>query len=102
MVIGDNQFIWQAESQLSRRPREVPDANIEHIAPTELRAIVITSAMFMFGSTREELIVETARKLGFTRTGVRIREVLNATIDQLLIEGKLLESFGNIHASDIT
>jgi ribosomal protein S19E (S16A) len=96
IVKGDKRFIWFKNSQLSRSPRKAPDENFDHIAPMELRAIVLRTADLSFGSTRHELVVQTARILGFTRTGKRINGVVNDTIQQLLSDGKLKESFGNI------
>ena len=96
IIKGDRRFIWSKDSQLSRPPRKAPDGNFEHIAPTELRVIVLTTADLAFGSTQHELAVETARMLGFTRTGKRIADAVKLTIQQLLLEGKLKESFGHI------
>jgi|TARA_B100000809_G_scaffold149128_1_gene146621 hypothetical protein len=82
--MGDKRFIWSKKSQLSRSPRNAPDENFEHIAPTELKAIVLATANLLFGCTQRELVVETARMLGFTRTGKRITVVVSNTIQQLL------------------
>ena len=54
----------------------------------------------MFGANRRDLVNEVARKLGFNRTGGRISEILDNIVQELLDEGKLGESFGNIHPID--
>ncbi len=54
----------------------------------------------MFGAPRRDLLIESARTLGFFRTGGRITEVIDSVIQSLLDEGKLGESFGNIHPMD--
>jgi len=46
---------------MHREPRRPGDGNIEHVPPTELRAIVYATAKAVFGSPR--LVVETARKV---------------------------------------
>ncbi len=74
--------------------------NIEYVPPTELRAIVYATAKAVFGSPRRELVVETARKLGYSKTGRRITEVLDIVIQELLEEERLSESFGIVHAID--
>ena len=57
-------------------------------------------ARAFFGLTQKDLVVETARKLEFTRTGKRITEILNETIQNLLDDGELQESFGKLHVSE--
>ena len=54
----------------------------------------------MFGAPRRDLVIESARTLGFSRTARRISEVIDNVIQLLLDEGKLGESFGNIHPTD--
>ena len=99
-VESDGTFIWLREDQLRREPRHRPDGNIEHYPPSELKVIVLVTAKSMFGAPRRDLLIESARKLGFTRTGGRIEEVIDSVIQSLLDEGKLGESFGNIHSTD--
>ncbi len=76
------------------------DGNIEHYPPSEIKVIVIRTAKSMFGAARRDLLMESARALGFNRTGGRITEVVDNVIQSLLDEGKLGESFGNIHPTD--
>ena len=99
-IRSDGTFIWLRDEQMHREPRRPGDGNIEHVPPTELRAIVYATAKAVFGSPRRELVVETARKLGFSKTGRRITEVLDIVIQELLEEERLSESFGIVHAID--
>jgi len=54
----------------------------------------------MFGAPRRDLVIEVARNLGFNRTGGRISEIIDNVVQELLDEGKLGESFGNIHPTE--
>ena len=96
-VKSTEQFIWCWEPQLSRLPRSPVDGNIEHYPPSELKTIVLGTAKLMFGAPRRDLVIESSRTLGFSRTGGRITEVIDGVIQSLLDEGELSESFGNIH-----
>jgi hypothetical protein len=74
------------------------DGNIEHVPTGELKAVILLTSEVTFGATRQGLVVETARQLGFDRTGSRINGVIEGAIQQLLDEGKLVESFGMLRA----
>ena len=95
-VKSEADFIWVDDEQLARAPRTPPDNHIEHVSPHELKSIVLRVAKAVFGAPRNELISETARQLGFSRTGATIRRVLGSTVDQLLADGDLGESFGTL------
>lgn len=99
-VRGDGTFVWIRDDQLCREPRRPFDGNIEHVPPTELRVIVLAAAKVMFGAVSRDLVVETARQLGFARTGGRITEVLDRVVRGLIDEGKLVESFGMLRTID--
>ncbi len=99
-VQGDGLFIWLRDDQILREPRNPVDGNIEHYPPSAIGVIVIRTAKIMFGATRRDLLIESARTLGFSRTGDRITEVIDNVIQSLLDEGKLGKSFGNIHTID--
>ena len=99
-VQGDGLFIWHRDDQILREPRNPADGNIEHYPPSEIGVIVIRTAKIMFGAARRDLLIESGRTLGFPRTGGRITEVIDSVIQSLLDEGKLGESFGNIHPID--
>ena len=95
-VKGDGSFIWPNNNQLKRKPRQAADGNIEHVPPGELELIVIATAGNISGAPRQDLVVEVARNMGFSRTGARITDRLNAVVDELLDNGRLVELFGNI------
>jgi hypothetical protein len=99
-VKSDGTFIWSRDEQLNRAPRQPVDSNIDHVPPTELKAIVLATAKVMFGIARQDLVVEAARRLGFARTGSRINEVVDAAVQDLLDERKLVESFGMLRPAD--
>lgn len=90
-------FFYAESDQLSREPRSLVDNNIDHAPPSELRTLIIRVAD-AFRGPRDQLVAETAKALGFTRTGQRIVERLNNLIDALLSEERLEESGGIIRA----
>lgn len=100
LVKGDGMFVWSRDEQLYRTPRQPADGNIEHVPSTELKTIVLATARVMFGIARQDLVVETARRLGFARTGTRITEVIDAAVQDLIDEGKLVESFGKLRSGE--
>tara|TARA_B100000446_G_C10324265_1_gene259810 strand:- start:64 stop:321 length:258 start_codon:yes stop_codon:yes gene_type:complete len=81
---------------LKRKPRLAADGNIEHVPSGELELIVIATAENISGAPRQDLVVEVARNMDFSRTGGRITERLNAVLDALRNTQRLVESFGNI------
>ena len=83
--------------QLTREPRVPVDGNIVHYPPTELKAIVLSTVQSMFGAERNDLVRESTKALGFERVGRRIVETLDKTIQEMLDDGDLSESFGKIH-----
>jgi hypothetical protein len=99
-VQGNDTFIWIGDAQLGRAPRRPVDGNIDHMPPTELKEVVLSTSRAVFGAPRGELVIEASRLLGFSRSGGRITEVLSHAVQELLDEGKLAESFGMIHAVD--
>ena len=99
-VMGSGDFIWFEEEQINRPVRYPVDGNIEHISPIELKSVTLTVAKAMFGIPQNDLITEVARLLKFNRTGVRITEVIGKTIEDLLSEGLLVESFGMLHEKE--
>ena len=81
---------------MKRKPRLAADGNIEHVPSGELELIVIATAENISGAPRQDLVVEVARNMDFSRTGGRITGRLNAVLDALLNTQRLVESFGNI------
>jgi len=80
-------FLWESAEQLTKKPRVAPHPanprSIVHIAPTELRHAVTATVGLMYGGDRSEVINETARQLGYDRTGSRISERLGEIYDQM-------------------
>ena len=99
-VQRDGPFIWLRDDQIVREPRIPVDGNIEHYPPSAISLVVIRTANLMFGAASRDLLIESARALGFSRTGGRISEVIDSVIQSLLDEGKLDESLGNIHPAN--
>ena len=85
---------------MKHKPRQAADGNIEHVPPDDLELIVIATAENISGAPRQDLVVEVARNMGFSRTGGRISDRLNAVLDALLDTQRLVESFGNIRPPD--
>ena len=76
------------------------DRTIDQIPPAELGPVVIDAANALFGSPRSELAKEVARKYGFARTGTKIASAIDASVQQLLDSGHLVEEFGKIRAAN--
>ena len=93
---GGETFYFISLDQLMREPRVPIDGNIAHYPPQELKVIVRSTAKSMFGAERNDLVRESAKVLGFERVGRRSVEVIDRTIQELLDDGDLSESFGKI------
>ena len=73
-----------------RMPRdEESRRSVEHIPLVELKAGVLACAKLLYGAGRDNLIVETARRFGFRRTGKYIKDRIGDAVDQLHKDGKL-------------
>lgn len=70
--------------------------NIDCIHPTELKLALVFIASKSFGATRESLITDTARALGFKRTTDIVNASLNHQIDLLLHNETLIDNEGKI------
>ncbi len=93
-------FLWVNPEQLAQGPRTLGDRTIEQIPPTELGPVVIDAARALFGSPRGELAKEVARRYGFTRTGPKIAAAIDASVQQLVDSGQLIEEFGKIRVAN--
>ena len=96
----DEEFIWLGEGQLERAPRLPVDGKIEHVPPSEIKAVILGIVRSGFGIPRNDISPEVARRLGFNRTGKRIAEVTEAAIQALLSDDSLIESYGRVHAKE--
>ncbi len=95
-------FVWTSDEQLTRRPRK-PGSDgerrtIDQISKDELRMAVLATVRQMYGGSQSEVVSQTARNLGYQRTGSLIGRRLNEVIDDMLNDGELERSFGSIVA----
>ncbi len=82
--LSDGQFLWKTKEQLEGNVRRAgPRQDIYHINDTELMSALETTEELMYGGTKEEIIVETTRQLGYKRTGTRIRKRLGELFGRL-------------------
>ncbi len=87
-----------ADGAPPRRPSKRTTRTIDHIANSELDTALLLVASEVFGAEKGELIVETARELGFDRTGARIEHRLRQAIDRLVKQGRLRQQFDTLVA----
>lgn len=76
--------------------RVAGERKIHQIAEEELILAVRSVASSFVGCTRDELIAEVSRALGYNRTGKRINERLSEIIAKLIAKNKLTEQDGKI------
>ena len=95
-VQGDGSFVWHDDGQLSRQPRRLEDRKIEHVHLSELQSLILAMARALFGTTRNGLITEVARHLGFRRNGSLISEAIDTNVQQLIENGQLVEEFNMV------
>lgn len=85
-------FLWPARMEkipVRRMPQGEPPRDIEEVALEEIAEAVYLCIQHGFSMTREDLLVQTARLLGYERTGLKIKERIGAAIQQLLNERRL-------------
>ena len=85
----EDDFLNLAGNTASRQPRRKGDRSIDRISPSEIDAGLLLVVRKTFGSERKELVRETARQFGWSRTGQNIDRRLNQGIDRLLEVGRL-------------
>lgn len=91
-------FLWPAKMEKAPVRRVPPGENprdIEEIALEEIAEAAYLCIKSGFSMTQEDLLVQTARLLGYERTGLKLKERISLAIQQLLDE-KRLEIDGNI------
>ncbi len=82
--LSDGQFLWKTKEQLEGNVRRAgPRQDIYQIHDTELMRALETAEELMYGGTKEEIILETTRQLGYKRTGPRIRKRLGELFGRL-------------------
>lgn len=75
--------------------------SIDHIAPEELQDAMTKILDFAYGLTPKALIGETARQLGYARTGPRINSILEENWKNMLASGALKESNGKLYCVEV-
>ena len=99
-VIREEGF-WSAPQRTQSPPRHRRDAVLslrraDRIAPHEYRLAVLRVIETAVGIVREDLIVETARLLGFDRTGNDLRAAIDKQITTLLQSHRVRSESGYI------
>lgn len=92
-------FVWKRGQ--SAAPFRVPPPgnaprSIEQIAPEEIADAMLYCVREAVGLERDDLVRQTARTLGFSRTGAQITASLQRVLETLLRENKLCERAGAI------
>ena len=87
----------EQESQVRPRaphddaPRDQPSRRkIEHIPLIELKTVILARAELLYGASRDDLIVDAARRFGFKRTGKDVKARIGEAVDQLVAAGRLV------------
>ncbi len=100
MIVIRNDFIYlpnNAEVK-ARTPKFGDEPRpIEHICPEEIQDAMYRILDFAYGLPEKELFSETARQLGYARTGAKIVEVLESNYRQLLSAGRIKETDGKLY-----
>ena len=73
---------------------------IDHIAPEEIQDAMMKILRFACSLTAKDLISETARQLGYARTGPRINSILEENVGAMLASGKLRESDEKLYCTE--
>lgn len=81
-------------SNLSIRTRDDDVDDIEWVAEEEIQAAIEEILEYQYATAREDLISQTARVLGFERTGQRITDRVGKVIDEMRSNGRLKRSDG--------
>jgi hypothetical protein len=71
-------------------------ASADRIAPHEYRLAALQIVETAVGIDREDLIAETARLLGFDRTGADLRAAIDEQINVLLKSGRICSECGHV------
>jgi hypothetical protein len=70
-----------------------PARDIDHVPPAEIAAAARQITGVSFGITKEELVQQVGRRLGFQRVGSNIQERIGTVVDAM-VEKRLLETDG--------
>ena len=75
---------------------EGPTRDIEYVPMPEIKAAALRVAEHAYGASRDELIAEAGRLLGYSRVGSRIEAKISDALDELEEEGQLLRESGQL------
>ena len=101
-IIIRGEFVYLRGAPIvARAPKKYDDPRtIDHIAPEEIQDAMTKILHFAYGLTSKDLISETARQLGYARTGPRINSALEENIDAMLSSGMIRESDGKLYCTE--
>lgn len=85
-VLRHGRFYWPKELERVE-PRLAGPRSVEHLAPEELRDVLLYHLTKSGQMTREELTRATARSFGYQRTGSSLNAGIGAAIDALVAAG---------------
>src|SRR5205823_3565269 len=83
----------------SRRHAAGPHRRADRIAPQEYRLAILKVVEAAVGISRKDLIVETARLLGFDRTGTDLQAAIDQQIRVLLDDRRLSLENGHVRST---
>jgi hypothetical protein len=96
VLVADGDF-WDIPDRVIELPRDrraaAPSSRrADRIAPKEYKKAIELALVESVALYRDKLIIETARSLGFDRTGVDLQTAIGLQIDKLVESGEILES----------
>ena len=92
---ADDKFLSLANNDGPCRPRRNSDRKVGRVAPSEIDEGLLLIASRTYGAPKAEIVRETARQFGWSRTGKDIVRKLNERVEWLL-EGDWLLSQGDM------
>lgn len=88
VVTVQGEFVMLPDQPVRPRSRAGTRITAERIAPAEYQAAV-TAVLATGPRSRDDLLAEARRLLGFDRTGARLEERLNLAVEVLLAQGRI-------------
>jgi very-short-patch-repair endonuclease len=100
VLVADGDF-WDLAGRSIEQPRDRRSAassirRADRIAPDEYRKAIHIALVDAVALSRDELIVETARCLGFERTGVDLQVEIGMQIDNLISRDEISETAAGV------
>jgi very-short-patch-repair endonuclease len=102
VLVREDDFVWIPSAPIAVRSRSVDGVTFqaEMIAPCEVVEAVRLLLRHRAPLLPDDLIVETARLLGFTRTGSKLRELIENAKERLVASGELRPGSRGLHLSE--